>query len=224
MKRTVNQENWDDFEMWMEKVNAAQWATMSERIVEPDLTDKTVLDFGCNRGVSLRVLYSKKPFAYGYGIDDEPQAIEIAQQKQGNLPVTYEVRDNIEHLNGKIDVAFSHETIYVLEDLPKHAKEMFHALKDHGVYYVGLSAHPENPVWEGAKAYMMETLGLEPQNYTLYDIAEVFAAQGFTVQARQFDYNDFLVIEPEGKKHLPSILELLKSYREYKILFRFAKG
>jgi predicted rRNA methylase YqxC with S4 and FtsJ domains len=38
-------------------------------ILETDLSDRAILDFGCNQGGFLRFLYSQRPFKRGVGVD-----------------------------------------------------------------------------------------------------------------------------------------------------------
>ena len=220
----TNYDNKVSFDEWMEHVHADQWLALIERMQEQDLTDKVVLDFGCNRGISLRLLYSQRPFVHGYGVDLDAEAIRIAKESQGELPLTYEVRDNIEHLEGIIDIAFSHEVLYLLKELDQHAQEMFNALKADGVYYVALGTYSDNPIWQQLKESFAKQIGIEPQDYSLYQIAEVFERQGFDVQLRKFKYDNFLPMKyfKEDIGGFP-ILEALDYYSEYKILFRFTK-
>ena len=220
----TNLDNKESFDGWMERINSQQWVSLIDRMQEQDLTDKVVLDFGCNRGVSLRVLYAHRPFAHGYGVDLDTAAIRVAKAHQGALPLTYQVNDNIKHLAGAIDIAFSHEVIYLLKDLDQHAQEMFQALKTNGVYYVALGTHADNPIWQQIKESTAKMLGIEPQDYTLYQIAEVFERQGFAVQARKFKFDDFFPVTTfKEESDEISMLNALNYYSEYKVLFRFTK-
>lgn len=212
------------FDEWMDNINRAQWLALIERMQENDLTGKTVLDFGCNRGGSLHILFSQRPFAHGYGVDLDAGAIQLAKERQGDLPVTYEVNNSIAHLKGVIDIAFSHEVIYLLKDLEQHTQEIFHALKADGVYYVALSAHTDNPNWLRIRDSFIKSLGIKPQDHSLYQIVDIFERQGFTAEARKFKFDRFLPLKPfKEERDIFTMLEALDFYSEYKVLFRFTK-
>ena len=230
--QTIKKQTWGKnheykayFDDWMERLHMDQWAALVERIPEQDLTDKVVLDFGCNRGVSFQVLHEKRPFLQGYGIDLDAEAIHIAQERRAELPVTYQVGDNIKHLTDSIDIAFSHEVLYLIKDLNDHAQQIFNALKKNGLYYVALSAHANNPIWQKEKKAFAKELGIEVQDYTLCQITEVFNRQGFTTEVRKFRYDEFLQQDyfDYGIGHKTSIIDTLDHYSEYKVLFRFIK-
>ena len=53
----------------MEEGHRPLWRHLIASITETDLSTRRVLDFGCNRGGFLRLLYSLKPFHQGLGID-----------------------------------------------------------------------------------------------------------------------------------------------------------
>ena len=109
-----NQQVKNDFERWMEKVYPEHWAIIIERMLEQELSDKTVLDFGCNSGGFLKQLYRSKPFKQGIGIDLDSEALRLAESDKGDLPIIFENRDNIAHLNNEVDFAFSHEVLWTV--------------------------------------------------------------------------------------------------------------
>jgi len=198
------------------------WQVMIDRMSESNLQDKTVLDFGCNQGGFLPVLYQRKPFKMGIGIDVAKQAIEIANENNKNLPLIYEVRDNLSHLSEEIDVAFSHEVLYLLGNLEQHAKEVFSALKHDGVYYASLGCHTDNPLWSKWKKILERQSNIEIKNYSLNFIAKTFQKNGFHVFAQKFMLNNFILIEEESE-YFSSVADHLNYYWDYKILWKFKK-
>ncbi|AFZ31538.1 Methyltransferase type 12 [Gloeocapsa sp. PCC 7428] len=198
------------------------WKVMIERMSETSLEGKTVLDFGCNQGGFLRVLYHDKPFQKGIGIDVARQAIQIANENKGNLPLTYEVRDNLDPFQSEIDVAFSHEVLYLIQDLQQHAQKIFDCLKNKGVYYAALGCHSDNPLWSNWKKMIEADSNIEVQNYSLNFIADTFRDTGFTVFAQKFMLNDFMLMK-ESSSYFPSVVDSLNYYWDYKILWKFVK-
>ncbi len=199
------------------------WQVMIERMSEKNLQNKTILDFGCNQGGFLRVLYEKKPFQQGIGIDLAKQAIQIANANKGALPITYEVRESLEHLKSEIDVAFSHEVLYLVDNLEQHAKGMFAALKPNGAYYAALGCHTDNPLWSKWKSLIEIESNLKVQDYSLNFIAATFRKNGFLVSAQKFMLNDFIPIE-DNSEYFPSVIDSLNYYWDDKVLWKFAKN
>ncbi|WP_416671328.1 class I SAM-dependent methyltransferase [Egbenema bharatensis] len=198
------------------------WQVMIDRMAEKSLEGKTVLDFGCNQGGFLRVLYQQKPFQKGIGVDVARQAIEIANRNKGNLPIDYEARNDLEPFKAAIQVAFSHEVLYLVQDLKRHTQEMFTCLQSQGVYYAALGCHSDNPLWATWKKMIEAESNLEVQNYSLNFIADTFREAGFSVFAQKFMLNDFMLMK-ENNTYFPNVIDSLNYYWDYKILWKFVK-
>src|SRR5271169_6764689 len=110
------------------------WKAMLDTI-DIDLAGTRVLDAGCNRGGFLRLLVDAAGIAEGYGYDPAPGAITDARRIAGARPLTFEVSASMPDGWGNFDVAFSHEVLYLLENLPAHAADLFGALKPGGSYF-----------------------------------------------------------------------------------------
>ena len=91
-------DNW-----WLENSNGDQemedshqhgWENVLSLIDEKDIFGLDILDFGCNQGKFLRVLFDKVPFDSAYGIDIAKMAIETAKQRVGDYPIHYDATDD----------------------------------------------------------------------------------------------------------------------------------
>lgn len=78
-----------DAEDRMADGHAPIWRHLVGLIVERDLSEKNVLDFGCNQGGLLRHLYAIRPFRKALGIDIAEQSIAKAETLKGNIPVQH---------------------------------------------------------------------------------------------------------------------------------------
>jgi SAM-dependent methyltransferase len=181
----------------MYKDHYPAWVVMIDRMHENDLLDKTILDFGCNQGGFLHVLFSKKPFKLGIGVDLAIEDIQTANAQKKELPVEYQAVDNLSHLKEIIDIAFSHEVFYLIDDLESHAREMYTALKKKGIYYASLGCHSNNPMWENWKQMIEKTSNIKPHTYTLNFITDTFRKYGFVPYAQKFKLSDF-ILAPSG--------------------------
>ena len=199
------------------------WRTMIEKIEERDLKNKRVLDFGCNQGGFLRMLYNNLPFDRALGVDIAEESFEKANRLNPGLPISYQHADTLNGLEKEFDVAFSHEVIYLLQDLDAHAKTIGRVLKDNGVYYAATGCHTENPAWPQWHKAITDYSHIPVPNYSLDDYAAAFAKNGFRVEAQQFKSQGFIVTEPDDKVYYPRIIDKLNYYSQYKILFRFSK-
>lgn len=109
--------------------HAPIWRHLIGLIVERDLSEKNVLDFGCNQGGLLRHLYAIRPFHKALGIDIAEQSIAKAETFKGNIPVQHAVGGSLDGWVEEFDLAISHEVIYLIEDIDAHAADIFKALK-----------------------------------------------------------------------------------------------
>jgi SAM-dependent methyltransferase len=124
------------------------WDAMLETI-DVDLAGKRVLDAGCNRGGFLRLLADRCDIAEGFGYDPAPGAVEDARRLAGRRPVHFEVSETVPRRWVGIDVAFSHEVLYLLTDLPAHARAVHRALGPGGVYYAVIGVARRKPAHGG---------------------------------------------------------------------------
>src|SRR5262249_11001646 len=113
----------------MGAAHAPIWRRMIEVSVPHDLTQSTVLDYGCNQGGFLRLLYDRHPFRNAVGIDIARESVARAELLKGQRPVEYKVTDRAASLGRTFDYAFSHEVIYLLADLGGHARDLRAALR-----------------------------------------------------------------------------------------------
>ncbi len=208
----------------MQEEHLPYWQAMIKSMPEQDLTRMTILDFGCNQGGFLQLLFNLRPFKAAVGIDAVDSAIEIARKKCAGLPVEFKVDTSVGRFKAHFDLAFSHEVLYLLPDLSFHAREMFTALKTEGIYYASMGAHLENPLWPRWRRYLKHQANIPPQDYSLEDVVEAFISAGFEVEARRFRIEAFHPYNPETDKiYYPSLMAKLDYFDRDKILFRFVK-
>jgi SAM-dependent methyltransferase len=198
------------------------WRAMLETI-GADLAGRRVLDAGCNRGGFLRLLVDAEGVAEGYGYDPAPGAITDASRLAGNRPLTFTVADAVPDGWGDFDVAFSHEVLYLLEDLPAHAAALFGALTPGGSYVAAMGVHQGSPMMSAWHAERALELGL-PRLYDLDEVATVFEAAGFSASVANLKLG-FVPISGHrhGHDHRRDLLAWLDYYSREKVLFRFTR-
>lgn len=211
--------NWDE-ENAMEDDHAYMWRRMIETIAEPVLTDKSVLDFGCNQGGFLRELWKLRPFKSGVGVDIATESVKIAEERKPDAALSYKTPDYLDSCGQVFDLAFSHEVLYLLPDLAAHAATIKGALKPGGSYYAAIGCHTDNPQWDNWVKLISEYSNVTVQSYSPDDYARAFFDEGFRVTARPFLLDDFILIK-ENNDYFPKLNDSLDYHTKHKLLFRF---
>lgn len=199
------------------------WRRMIEVSKLGDLSTSDVLDFGCNQGGFLRMLYAAHPFHSGTGIDIARDSVARAEALKGDRPLSYHVGSEVAKLGRRFDLAFSHEVLYLLPDLAAHARDMAAALKPGASYIAAMGCHRDMPLWPRWRALIAAMSTVKVQDHSLEDVAGAFAAAGFGVAARSLQLEDFLPVSP-ANQHYPRIVDLIRYYTIDKVLFRFTRG
>jgi SAM-dependent methyltransferase len=142
----------------MEAGHRPLWRHFIRIVPDSDLSTKAVLDFGCNRGGFLRLLYALKPFRRGHGVDIAHDSIAAARSMAGAMPIEYAVATDLSRWQGQFDLAFSYEVIYLLPDIEAHAEQIWQSLRPHGVYYAVTGCHTDSPLWPTFRRVIGEDL------------------------------------------------------------------
>jgi SAM-dependent methyltransferase len=190
--------------------------------IDIDLAGRRVLDAGCNRGGFLRLLVDRCAIAEGFGYDPAPGAVADARRLAGARPLRFETADTVPARWGGFDVAFSHEVLYLLSDLPSHARSIHAALSPGGVYYAVMGVHAASPLLAGWHRAHAEELGL-PVLYDVEDVVAAFRAAGFAVAAARLAVR-FAPAPGDGHHSGGTLLEWLQYYSEHKLLLRFSRA
>jgi SAM-dependent methyltransferase len=120
-----------------------------------------------------------------------------------------------------VDVAFSHEVLYVLPDVAAHARAIHGALRPGGVYFAAMGVHTGSPrmvEWHGA---LREELRLPPL-YDVDDVIATFQANGFEGSAARLAIR-FVPATGHDVDHDGQLLDWLRYYCDDKLLLRFAR-
>lgn len=209
-------------EVAMGPSHAPLWRHFIETLPDRDLATRTVLDFGCNRGGFLRLLHTLRPFRRAVGIDIASESIAAATAAKGDLPLHFEVATDLAPWADSFDIAFSYEVIYLLSDLAGHARGMFDALRDGGVYYAVTGCHTENPLWPRWREVIGAASNAPVQDRAPQDFIDAFAAAGFAVSVKRFGYDGF-ILATKDRSYYPSIIDAITYAADHKLLFRLEK-
>ncbi|CUY71115.1 biotin biosynthesis protein BioC [Serratia marcescens] len=201
--------------------HAPIWRHLIGLVPENELSGVKVLDFGCNQGGFLRLLYQLRPFQQGLGVDIARRSVDEANRLKGHLPVVYQTDTRLNGWDDHFDIAFSHEVIYLIDDIAQHAADILRVLKPGGVYYAVTGCHTGNPQWPQWRERVAAETHTVVQDRSLADYARIFSAAGFQVSARRLGFSGFVPYEPDG--WMPDIAAAIDYYWHTKTVFRLVK-
>jgi SAM-dependent methyltransferase len=205
----------------MQDDHAFIWTAMLDTI-DVDLGGRRVLDAGCNRGGFLRLVADRCAISEGFGYDPAAGAIDDARRLAAGRPLQFEVADTVPTNWTAMDVAFSHEVLYLLADLDAHARAVRAALTPSGVYYAVMGVHAGSPLmadWHRAAA---DELSL-PALHTIDDVVAVFGRAGFDAAASRLAIG-FVPVRGHGHSRTGRLLDWLDYYYDQKLLLRFQRA
>jgi SAM-dependent methyltransferase len=206
----------------MGQAHAPIWRRMVDVSVPHDLSASTVLDYGCNQGGFLRLLYDTHPFKSAIGIDIARESVGRAEMLKGHRPIDYKVANSAASLGRTFDFAFSHEVLYLLPDLSTHANDMKAALRPGGSYVAAMGCHTDSATWTHWRKLISETSSIPIYDHSLEEVAKIFSAAGFTVGVRPLALDAFMPVTV-GSPYFPKIADQLRYYNTDKVLFRFVR-
>ncbi|MBU0799842.1 MAG: class I SAM-dependent methyltransferase [Alphaproteobacteria bacterium] len=169
----------------MEDDHQEFWDDVLENAIDDNFTGKKVLDFGCNQGGMLRRIYRDQKFASAVGVDLAQKSIAQANERKGDLPITYIATDDIDTLDTDFDFATSTAVIYLIDDMVTHAKKMFNRLKPGGVYY---ATHPDyitSPAFKVSQDAIDIHAAIKCAQNNVDDIIGAFEDAGFVVYVQR---------------------------------------
>ena len=202
--------------------HAPIWRRMIDVSVPDDLRDSTILDYGCNQGGFLRLLHDRHPFRAAVGIDIARESVGRAELLKGHRPIEYKVGDSAAALGRTFDFAFSHEVLYLLPDLARHASDIKAALRPGGSYVAAMGCHTDSAVWPRWRKVLTETSSIPVYDHALDGVAKAFSEAGFTVGVRPLDLDAFMPVTV-GSAYFPKVVDQLHYYSQDKVLFRFVR-
>jgi SAM-dependent methyltransferase len=198
------------------------WQQLILHMEEDSLAERSVLDYGCNQGGFLRLLFEQRPFHRGTGADIALDSLALARRCAERLPLSFVSASELEEMPAAFDVAFSHEVLYLLPDLAAHAALMRRVLKPGGVYYAAIGCHTGNPQWSRWRNIIADYSRVTVQDYSLEDCARAFFDEGFSVGAKPYSFQGFVPLKRRNE-YFPSVADSLHYHTVEKTLFRFVR-
>jgi SAM-dependent methyltransferase len=206
----------------MGAAHAPIWRRMIDVAAPTDLSRSTVLDYGCNQGGFLRLLYDRHPFRSAIGIDIARESVERAELLKGHRPIDYRLGDQAAALGQTFDLAFSHEVIYLLPDVAAHARDIKTALRPGGAYVAAMGCHTDSSLWPRWRALIAESSSIPIYDHSLEEVSKAFTETGFSVSVRPLALDAFMPFTI-GSAYFPKVVDQLRYYSSDKVVFRFVR-
>ena len=204
----------------MGAAHAPIWRRMIDVAAPTDLSRSTVLDYGCNQGGFLRLLYDRHPFRSATGIDIARESVARAELLKGHRPIDYRLGDQAAALGQTFDLAFSHEVIYLLPDVAAHARDIKTALRPGGAYVAAMGCHTDSSLWPRWRALIAESSSIPIYDHSLEEVSKAFTETGFSVSVRPLALDAFMPFTI-GSAYFPKVVDQLRYYSSDKVVFRF---
>jgi len=222
----------DYFDKYRPHPNLIFWIAMMEEAQEiiPTNKDRKIIDFGCGDGSFFHLFPLMDSFKSGVGIEIEESLLKQAKEKNIDDVEFIKYSDDFFKQNkSSFDIVFSQEVIYTIEDLKKHAQEIFDILKPDAYYFATMGSHIQNPLWSKRRKIIRDEFQAGICNYNAYDysldeVAEIFSSVGFEVGLKRLPLKYFMVYNQKLTKEFSnSLYDLVKTSEEEKMLFLFWK-
>ena len=174
-------------------------------------TDARVLDVGCGSGWASRLLagFANKGSVTGIDISDE--MINLARESSASFPnVDYEIAsaEQLPFSDNEFTQAFSMESLYYYQDIPRALNEIHRVLKPGGLFVAVVDLYWENQ----ASHQWIEGLNVPVELLSINDYRSLFLEAGFA------NIRDERLIDPTPipKDYTPGSFRSREDYEEYK--------
>ena len=209
-------------------VNATFWVALIGH-VERDVAapPRSILDIGCHTGGLLHRLAHRFGPDRLWGIEPIRTARETALRQLIGVAPSVRVLDVGEWgqiPERSVDLVTSHEVLYLQEDLSELMREVERVLSPHGVAYMVLGCHAENPLWEEWKKPMIAA-GRAVYDHAPFEIMEAASAAGMLPSVQPLRRFGWVTYDPlRAEFSYPDLRTMFDHHYRYKLIFRFRGG
>lgn len=205
-------------------VNQAFWSALIEHI-EGDWSSPphAVLDIGCHTGGLLEALNHRFAPEELFGIEPLTDARSAASQRFASATTTVSLLSASEWHRiptGAIDLAVSHEMLYLEPDVLDFMRRIRRVLADEGAAYVVLGCHSENPLWQAWKAPLIAA-GHNVYDHMPIGIMEAASSAGLLPSVQPLRRSGWVTYDPlQAAFRYPSVQAMMDHHYRHKLIFR----
>ena len=204
--------------------NQLFWAALLDHI-EQDVETRlsAILDIGCHTGGLLEALCRRFTPVHAFGIEPLSYARLASMDRLKHLVPNLELVDPSDWAlipENSVDLATSHEVLYLEPDLQDFMMRLKRVLKSDGRAYIVLGCHAENPLWPSWKAKLIGT-GRTVFDHAPLDIMEVASRHGFLCSVQPLRTSGWITYDPsKAAFSFPAMTTMLDHHYRHKLIFR----
>jgi SAM-dependent methyltransferase len=204
--------------------NEAFWSSLIEHIERDDnISPRVVLDVGCHSGGLLDALSRRFAPEELFGVEPLTAQRFAASRRLAGAPAKVTLLDASEWdqiPSGVVDLATSHEALYLEPDLRDFMVRVRRVLSGRGVAYVVLGCHAENPLWQTWKKELVAA-GHIVYDHMPLEIMGAASSEGLLPSVQPLRRSGWVTYEPlRAKFHYPDLQTMFEHHYRYKLIFR----
>jgi SAM-dependent methyltransferase len=211
----------------LELRNEIFWTALVDRIRSDGFArpPQRVLDIGCHRGGLLaKIAKLWKPDELT-GIEPIESARTRARFRLNTAAPSVVVLGTGEWhriRDGSVDLAVSHEVLFLVSDLQDLIAQIARVLAPQGRAYIAAGCHSENPVWPEWRA-RLESMGHQVFDHRPIDVMAIAARLDLLPSVRPLRDSGWATHDPNGDFPFPTVQALLDHQFRHKLLFRLIR-
>ena len=205
-------------------VNEVFWSSLIGHIERDcNASTRVILDVGCHTGGLLLALSRRFAPAVLFGIEPLAAARLAASRRLDGATASVKLFDVSEWdriPTGAVDLTTSHEVLYLEADVWDFMKRVRRVLAFHGVAYVVLGCHSENPLWQTWKTALVAA-GHRVYDHKPLEIMEAASSAGLLPSVQPLRRSGWVTYDPlQAEFRYPDVQTMFDHHYRYKLIFR----
>jgi SAM-dependent methyltransferase len=205
-------------------INEVFWSSLIGHIEQDDnISPRVVLDVGCHSGGLLDALSRRFAPEELFGVEPlAAQRLAASQRLGGSVAkvTLLDVSQWDQIPSGIVDLATSHETLYLEPDLRDFMIRVRRVLSGRGVGYIVLGCHAENPLWQTWKKELVAA-GHSVYDHMPLEIMDAASSEGPLPSVQPLRSSGWVTYEPpKARFNYPDVQTMFDHHYRYKLIFR----
>lgn len=204
-------------------INEVFWSSLIGHIERDNPSTRVILDIGCHTGGLLDALSRRFAPTELVGIEPLTTARLAACRRLHGATASVRLFDTSEWDQispGTIDLAISHEVLYLEPDVLDFMKRVRRVLGVGGVAYVILGCHGENPLWQTWKKALVAA-GHCVYDHLPLEIMGAAASAGLLPSVQPLRCSGWITYDPlRADFRYPNVQTMFDHHYRHKLIFR----
>lgn len=212
----------------LEELNLEFWRSLLRHVsAECSAAEvRTILDVGCHRGGMLELFAQQLHPERIVGIEPIAAARRHALMRLRTRAPDVQILDTTDWHRvsaASVDIALSHEMLYLIADIPMLMNHLAHVLRPGGRAFVVFGCHTENPLWARWKQEIAK-FGHETFDHSPLDVLRCAAAAGMHTSVRPLRRDGWVIHDPmTATDTYATVSEMFDHHYRHKLCFRLVR-